>query len=132
MFPQDTVVLFVQADGVRNGQDVTITGSHVRVKERRHTSAVTAATQRVRVVANTFLADVERVLAEVRRERGSVGHNHFSQRETVEDGTQTTFIVPTNVVEHNTLARIETNAELPVVPVHEIAGDLGLILKLVT
>jgi hypothetical protein len=124
MFPQNTVIFFVQADSVGNGQDVTITRGHVRVKECRHTSAITTTAQCVRVVADTFLTDVKSVLAEVRRERGSVGHNHFSERETVENRTQTTFIVPANVVEHNTFTRIETNTELPVVPVDEIARDL--------
>jgi len=126
VFPQNAVILFVQAHSVRNRQDVTIGGGHVRVKEGRHTSAVAAATQRVRVVADTFLTDIERVLAEMWRERSSVGHNHLRQRESMEDGTQTTLVVPANVVQHDSFARIETDAELPVIPIDEIARDLHI------
>jgi hypothetical protein len=46
----------------------------------------------------------------------TVWYNHFRQRETVEDWSNISFVIESDVIEHNAFTVVEANVDTPVLP----------------
>lgn len=128
---QDTRVLLVDADGVLDLAHAAHARRELGVQVVDRALAVAPQRQAVGHVAGAVLALVKRVLALVRVLWVSVGDDHFGQGEAVEDGPHVALVVEGDVVEHDALAVVEADVELPVLPLDlpavELEGDaLGL------
>ncbi len=86
MLPKDAVVFLVDADRLRDSEDLAAHRVHVRVEIGDIAEAVAAELQRIRELAEAVLADVEHILARVREIRRAVRHHHLHQRRTMQHG----------------------------------------------
>src|SRR5690606_28922462 len=111
VLPRYPVVLLVHADGVRDGHRIAVGVVDGAVEVVDLTEAVTAEGQRVGREAHPDLTHVEDVLVPVCRRRVTVGHNHFRQRSAVHDGPDGAAVVVGDLVQHQTPARVESDAQ---------------------
>ena len=128
---QDTSVLFVNANRVLYNGASTSTVHKCSIHVVDGTLAVAAQRQTVRHVAASILAQVERVFTLMRVLRVSVGNHHLGERQTVEHRADVALVIICDVIEHDTLAVVEANVDVPVLPVDDasvhLEGDtLGL------
>ena len=113
VFPQDRVVLLVHADRIRNRLDLAGRVDEVEIEVMDLAEAIAAQRQRVGVDADAVLADVERILAPLGLDAVAVRHGHFDDRRTINDGPLAALVdvIVADVVQHEPLARRETDAE---------------------
>src|SRR3954454_21460712 len=131
VLPRDACVLLVHADRVldRDGVAVLIVDDAVEVLDVP--DAVASERQRVRQPPDAVLALVEHVLDPVRGRRIAVRHVHLRQAGAVDDRPQGAAVVVADLVQDETLARREADAQVPLLPLHVVpvdreAGALGL------
>jgi len=53
-----------------------------------------------------------------------VGDRHLDDGEAVDDGADAALVLEADLVEHEPLAVVEAEAELPLLPLHQAALDL--------
>ncbi len=113
------MVLLVQADGVADRARVAqVVGDH-RVEVVDVAEAVAAQLQGVGVAGEHVLAAVEVVLPEPHRRRVGVGHDHLRDRGPVADRA----VVEGDLVQGQTLALVEPDAQVPLAPADAAVGD---------
>ncbi len=124
MLPEDPVVLFVHADRVVDHPRLAVLGRERGVEVADLADAVAAERERLRHAAEAPLPRVERVLPAVHRARIAVRDHHLADRRAVQDRPQASVVVVVrDLVQHETLERVERDAELPLLPLHEVAVD---------
>ena len=96
---------------------------HVGVEVLDEAEAIAAQFQAVGAHAHAVFADVEGVLAVLRRGRVAVGHDHLRERGAIENRALLAAIVVPQVVQRQPFAGVEADDEAPVLPLHPIAID---------
>ena len=123
VLPQDPAVLLVDADRVRYGPGLAAGVVHHRVQVGDLTQAVAAQGQRGGHEAQAPLADVERGPPVVVRAGVPVGHDHLGERQPVRDRAQPSRVAEPDLVQHQALAVVEPQPELPVLPAQLVAVE---------
>ena len=128
VLPEDPVVLFVQADRVRQRAGVAgLVGDH-GVEVGDVADAVAAELERVGVAADQVLAGVEVVLPRPDRRRVAVRHDHLGDRRR---GARSAGrpVANADLVQHQAFAGVEADAQRPVLPLEEVAveGEAGAL-----
>ena len=103
----------MDADAVLDHHRLAVRAGHPAVEILDRAKAVAAELQRVGELAEPVFADVEDVLAGVRRMRRAIGHRHLGDRGAVADRTPGVG----DVVQRQPLAGVEADHHRPVVPV---------------
>ena len=131
MLPEHPEVFLVETDrvGDRQRAAVVVVDDTVEVLDRAE--AVAAELEAVAHHPHAVLAHVEHVLAVVGGRRVAVGDEHLSEGSAVEDRPLLTLVVVADGVEHHPFARVEADAEAPLLPGDAVpldleAGALGL------
>ena len=114
--PEHADVLLVDADGVRDRHRVARGVRDDGVEVDDLAQAVAAARERRGRDADAVLAAVEGVLPVVARARIAIGHDHLRERGAVEDRAQPAVVLVGESVEHEALARRESDVHLPALP----------------
>lgn len=119
VFPENAVVLLVAADdvGELDGGARGVVVPRVEVLDRAQ--AVAAETEVVGVDSRAVVAQIESRFARVWGARVAVGHEHFRQREAVEQAA----VVVADVVQGQAFAVVEAKAKGPFLPGDLLAGD---------
>src|SRR5262245_23684343 len=86
--------------------------------------AVATELQAVGAHAHAVRADIEGVLAYLRRARVAVGYHHCRQGSAIENGSIPSAVGIANVVDRQPLAGVEADDQAPVLPFHLVAVDL--------
>ena len=121
MLPEDAVILFVHADRVFDRQRLAAAANHMGIEILNQPQAVAAQLQTVGARAHAVLADVEGVLAPLRRRRIAVGNDHLGQRGAIENGALLALIVVAQIVQRQSFTGIEADDEVPVLPANAVA-----------
>ena len=103
VLPEQTEILFVQTDRIRQLDDLTMAIREVRVEVRNVADAVAAQDERVRAGAEAVLAGVEVVAPVVHRVRSAVRDNQLGTRGAVHDATS----LEAHVVQNQAFLRVE-------------------------
>lgn len=119
VLPQHAVVLFVHADGIGDAHRVTVIVGDVAVEVVDDAEAVAPELEVVGVLAEQVLAGVEIADPESGVAGVAVGHDHLGHARPREHGA----VVEAHVVQHESLAGVEVDAQRPVLPLHVRAGD---------
>jgi hypothetical protein len=117
MLEQDARILLVDADGVLDDGACTRLVDERGVHVVNGSLAVTAQRQAVGHVSTTVFTQIEGVLALMRVLRVAVRHDHLGQRQAVHDGPDGAFVVEGNVVQHDALPVVESDVDVPLLPV---------------
>lgn len=120
---EDTGVFLVDTDGVLDDRAGTRTVDKGSIHVVDGALAVAAEGKTVGHVATAVLSQVESVLALMRVLRISVGDDHLCERETVEHGADISIVIEGNVVQDDTLTVVETNVDVPLLPVDSTSVD---------
>ena len=123
VLPKDRVVFLMEADGARDLERLAPRVGHHGVDVDDLPEAVAAELKRSGHVTETPLADVKRGSPIVVESRVPVGHHHLGERHPVRDVPPGSLIVESNLIDHRTLAEVETQPQRPVLPPHLIAID---------
>lgn len=123
MLEEDTSILLVDTNGILQdgARASSVNKGSIHVVDGA--LAVTSQRQTVGHVATTVLTQVEGMLALVRMLRITVRDHHFCQRETVEDRTDVSLVIESDVVQNDTLAVVEANVDAPLLPLNDTAID---------
>ena len=121
VFPQDSVVLLVHADGVLDGERIAPAGAEVAVKILDVAQTIAAEFQTVRAIAETVFTGIEGVLARLLRSGIAVGNDHLGERTAVEHRAHPAAVGVGERVEREAFPGIEPNDEVPFLPAHAIA-----------
>ncbi|KAI6749942.1 hypothetical protein HG531_007207 [Fusarium graminearum] len=113
---KNSIVLLVDANGVLDCTDGTVTRRKLGVEIVDYTLAVAAQGERVGHVSSAVLAKIKSVLALVRMLWCTIRNDHLGQGKTVEDRSLDALVGESDVVQHDTLLVVETNVELEVLP----------------
>lgn len=106
----------MDADGVLDRLRAAGAVDEVGVHVVNGAFAVTAETQTIGHVSATIFAEIEGVLALMRVLGVAVWHDHFGQRQTVEDWTDIALVVEGDVVQHDTFLVVEADVQVPLLP----------------
>ena len=120
--PERAARLLVQRDRVREPERRAAVAARAGVVERRLVVEhgvvrdVDVARQRLGELAEVVLADVERRAPDPRPVRDPVRHVDLGQRDPADDRPHAAAVVVADVVQHEPLARVEADAEVPLLP----------------
>jgi hypothetical protein len=120
VLPEDAVVLLVQAHDLRNHVRVAVVVGECRVEVADFAQAVASVDERGGEPPQPVFAAVEVVDPGARRMRVSVRYDHLRDRRPVDDGS----VEIAQLVEDQTFAGVEADAEPPVLPAHLLPVDL--------
>mmetsp|Transcript_59805 Transcript_59805/g.160271 ORF Transcript_59805/g.160271 Transcript_59805/m.160271 type:complete len:632 (+) Transcript_59805:306-2201(+) len=127
VLPENAVVLLVDANGIPDAPALALRGGNPGIEVGDRALAVAAKLQLVCVDAEADLAQVENVLAGVRRLRAAVRHHHLRDASAVAHGAAGVA----DVTEDEALAEVEADVQLPLVPVqHPVVEGEGGALRL--
>mmetsp|Transcript_27194 Transcript_27194/g.61981 ORF Transcript_27194/g.61981 Transcript_27194/m.61981 type:complete len:497 (+) Transcript_27194:456-1946(+) len=115
VLPKRADVLLVDADRVLDAPGLAVRGVNPRVQVGDGSLAIATELQLVGVDTEADLAQVEDVLASVRRLGPAIGHNHLRDASTVAHRAA----VEADVTELKALAKLESDVQLPLVPLQE-------------
>ena len=113
----------MQADGIADPPRRTVPIVRPGIEVADGAETVAAQRQRVVVLAHAVFAGVERIAAEIAASRIAVGHHHLGHRGAVHDGAQPALVLVGDVIEDESLAHVEADADVPLLPAHEVALD---------
>src|ERR1700761_580957 len=116
MLPQNAIVFFVNADGVRDSEFTPAAIAQVSVKIFDVTHAIASELQAVGTHPHSIFAYVKCILADLRRPWISIGNDHLGEGCTVKHGALPAMIGITYITDLNTPSRIEANNHRPVLP----------------
>ena len=121
---EDAGVFFVDADGILNGLACTGTVDKVRIHIVDRPLTIAPKSKAIGHVTTSVLAQIKSVFPVMRMLRVAVWYHHLRQRKSVEDASLVAFVIVGDVVQHDALAVIETDVNLPVLPFNDSSIDL--------
>ena len=124
MLPQDTVVLFVEADDVWHGHGIALSVVTDDIEVVDLAEAVTPELERVCERPDPGLAYVERVATEIERSRITVWHDHLGKRGAVQQRPLAALVGVADRVQDQPLAGGEAHPEAPLLPANRVSLDL--------
>ena len=116
MLPENSVVFFVNADGVGDGEIAAAAVAQMGIEIFDVTDTVAPELEAVGTHTHSIFADVKCIFADLRRARISIGNDHLGERGTVKNGPRSSMVGVTHVMEGESLARIKADHERPVLP----------------
>src|SRR5271156_1644498 len=131
MLPKRAIILFMHADGVFDGFDLTRHVHHMRVKVVNCADAIATKLEAVGHSADAVFPDVKGILFVVGSSGIAIWHLHLRQRRPVQDWTYTTLILVGELMKYEALTRGKADPKTPFLPayliaVHSKARTLGL------
>lgn len=113
---QDSVVLFVNADGVLHDCAGACSVHEDCIHVVNGALAITTQRQTVGHVSTAILAQIKSMLSLVRVVRVSIWNHHLSHGQTIKDRSDISLVIKSNVVEHDTFTVVEAHMNVPVLP----------------
>src|SRR5262249_21467932 len=124
VLPEQPAVALVQRDGAGYVVGAAVVVGDDSVVEGGVSRHIRARLQRVGVTAEIDLALIESIAEGPRRSLIGVGNEELRDRRSIEDGAQAAGVLIGDGVEDEPLARMNREAELPVLPSHEMPATL--------
>jgi len=82
------------------------------------TLAITTKSQAIGHISSSVFSKIERMLPLMRMFWISIRYHHFRKRQSIEYGAFGSLVIISDVVEHNALLVVESDMNLPVLPVY--------------
>src|SRR5882724_6663694 len=116
MHPQNSIIFFVDADSIFNGESSAATVAQFGIKIRNVAHTIATEFQAVSAHAHPVLSDIESILSYLTWPRVAIGNYHFSERRPIEDGTVSALIGISDIMYGQALTSVESDHQTPVLP----------------
>src|SRR5580704_12629652 len=117
VFPKNSVIFLMNADSVRDSERSAAAVHEMRVQIFDMPQAIASEAQAVGAHAHAVFTHVEGVLAHLCRLRIAVRHHHFGKRSAIENGTITSLVPISQMMDGQSFAGVEPDHEVPVLPI---------------
>jgi len=123
MLEKDASIFLVNAYSVLDGCALACSVDKCSIHVMDSTLAITTQRQAVGHISSTILAKIESMFSLMRVLGIAVRNHHLRQRQSVENRPDIALVVVCDVVEHNPFLVVESNVEVPVLPINDSSVD---------
>ena len=123
MLPQESEVLLVHADRIRDLAHRPVSICHRGVQVPDLTEAVAAQREGVGVVGQSVLTRIERVLPVYAVVRIAIGNDQLGDGEPMGDRSNLLAVAEAHLVQHQPLPLVDAHPQRPPLPVHPPSLD---------